>query len=66
MEGLMQDFPLTVHHIVWRMERLFAWWIPDEIRFIDEVPKTSVGKFAKKRLRVNAAPLISATAPPET
>src|SRR5438045_9167712 len=24
MQGLMQDFPLTMHHIVWRMERLFA------------------------------------------
>ena len=33
------------------------WWIPDEIRFIDEVPKTSVGKFDKKTLRAKAAPL---------
>ena len=24
MEGLMQDFPLTLHHILWRIERLFA------------------------------------------
>src|SRR6184192_1107264 len=23
MEALMQDFPLTLHHIVWRMEKLF-------------------------------------------
>src|SRR5207237_656615 len=23
MEGLMQDFPLTLHHILWRVERLF-------------------------------------------
>jgi fatty-acyl-CoA synthase len=27
------------------------WWIPDEFAFIDEVPKTSVGKFDKKVLR---------------
>lgn len=27
------------------------WWIPDDIVFIDEVPKTSVGKFDKKVLR---------------
>ncbi|MFY9469072.1 MAG: fatty acid--CoA ligase, partial [Solirubrobacterales bacterium] len=27
------------------------WWIPDEYAFIDEVPKTSVGKFDKKVLR---------------
>src|SRR5438552_3018973 len=28
-----------------------AWWLPDEIVFIEEVPKTSVGKFDKKVLR---------------
>jgi fatty-acyl-CoA synthase len=27
------------------------WWLPDEYAFIDEVPKTSVGKFDKKVLR---------------
>jgi fatty-acyl-CoA synthase len=27
------------------------WWLPDAIEFIDEVPKTSVGKFSKKDLR---------------
>ena len=27
------------------------WWLPDDIVFIDEVPKTSVGKFSKKDLR---------------
>ncbi len=34
------------------------WWLPDEIRFIEEVPKTSVGKFDKKVLRANAEPLV--------
>jgi len=29
----------------------------DEVRFIDEVPKTSVGKFDKKVLRANAVPI---------
>src|SRR5206468_3097460 len=24
LQSLMQDFPLTLHHIVWRMEKLFA------------------------------------------
>jgi fatty-acyl-CoA synthase len=33
------------------------WWLPDELRFIDEVPKTSVGKFDKKVLRANATPI---------
>jgi fatty-acyl-CoA synthase len=37
--------------------RFMRWWLPDEIRFIDEVPKTSVGKFDKKVLRARAAPL---------
>jgi fatty-acyl-CoA synthase len=27
------------------------WWLPDEYRFIDEIPRTSTGKFDKKRLR---------------
>lgn len=27
------------------------WWLPDEVLFIDEVPKTSVGKFLKTELR---------------
>jgi fatty-acyl-CoA synthase len=32
-------------------ERVVKWWIPSEFAFIDEVPKTSVGKFDKKVLR---------------
>jgi fatty-acyl-CoA synthase len=27
------------------------WWLPDDVVFIEEVPKTSVGKFDKKVLR---------------
>ncbi|MCU1390127.1 MAG: Long-chain-fatty-acid--CoA ligase, partial [Ilumatobacteraceae bacterium] len=30
---------------------LAKWQIPDDVVFIDEVPKTSVGKFSKKTLR---------------
>lgn len=32
-------------------ERVAKFWVPDRIVFIDEVPKTSVGKFDKKVLR---------------
>jgi len=32
-------------------ERLSKWQVPDDVVFIDEVPKTSVGKFSKKTLR---------------
>ena len=31
--------------------RLAKWQLPDRVVFIDEVPKTSVGKFSKKTLR---------------
>jgi fatty-acyl-CoA synthase len=31
--------------------RVAKWWLPDRVEFIDEVPKTSVGKFNKKELR---------------
>ncbi|CAB4868801.1 unannotated protein [freshwater metagenome] len=31
--------------------RVPKWWIPGRVAFIDEVPKTSVGKFDKKLLR---------------
>jgi fatty-acyl-CoA synthase len=27
------------------------WWLPDDIEFIEEVPKTATGKFSKKDLR---------------
>jgi fatty-acyl-CoA synthase len=32
-------------------ERVSTWQLPDDVVFIDEVPKTSVGKFSKKTLR---------------
>ena len=32
-------------------ERVAPWWVPDEFAFVEEVPKTSVGKFDKKALR---------------
>ena len=28
-----------------------SWWLPNAVAFVDEVPKTSVGKFDKKVLR---------------
>ena len=33
-------------------DRVAKWWVPERWAFIDEVPKTSVGKFDKKVLRV--------------
>ena len=31
--------------------KVAKWQLPDDVVFIDEVPKTSVGKFSKKTLR---------------
>jgi fatty-acyl-CoA synthase len=45
-------------------DKVAKWWLRDEIRFIDEVPKTSVGKFDKKVLRANAVPMKESAAPP--
>jgi acyl-CoA synthetase (AMP-forming)/AMP-acid ligase II len=35
--------------------RVAKWWLPEEFAFIDEVPRTSVGKFDKKQLRQRLA-----------
>jgi fatty-acyl-CoA synthase len=35
--------------------RVAKWMVPDEVAFIDEVPKTSTGKFDKKVLRQRLA-----------
>jgi fatty-acyl-CoA synthase len=35
----------------WLRPKVARWWVPDACVFIDEVPKTSVGKFSKKTLR---------------
>ena len=32
-------------------DRFASWWMPDDVVFIDEIPKTSVGKMDKKVLR---------------
>jgi fatty-acyl-CoA synthase len=31
--------------------RVAKWWLPDDVVMVDEIPKTSVGKFSKKDLR---------------
>jgi fatty-acyl-CoA synthase len=43
---------MTEEEVMEHLEPLVAkWWLPDAVEFIDEVPKTSVGKFSKKDLR---------------
>jgi fatty-acyl-CoA synthase len=46
----------------WLDGRVAKWWLPDEVVFIDEVPKTSVGKFSKRELRERFADHVLPTA----
>ena len=34
---------------------MVKWWLPDQWAFVDEVPRTSVGKHDKKLLRARHA-----------
>jgi fatty-acyl-CoA synthase len=51
-EGAEAGAPELLEHL---RERVAKWWLPDEFAFIEEVPKTSVGKFDKKVLRSRLA-----------
>ena len=31
--------------------KILKWWIPDRFSFVNEIPRTSVGKFDKKVMR---------------
>ncbi len=43
---------LTEDEVLHHLEGKFArWWLPDAVVFLDEIPKTSVGKYDKKLLR---------------
>lgn len=33
--------------------RFAKWWVPDAFEFVDEIPKSSVGKFLKRAIREN-------------
>jgi fatty-acyl-CoA synthase len=37
MDLLSEDYP--------------KWWLPDNVEYIDEIPKTATGKFSKKDIR---------------
>ena len=41
--------------------KVAKWQLPDDVVFIDEVPKTSVGKFSKKDLRARYAEYVLPT-----
>lgn len=39
-------------------DQVANWWIPDDVLFLDEIPKTSVGKFLKAQLRKDVKNLL--------
>jgi fatty-acyl-CoA synthase len=53
---VLEGETLTRDEVISHLEgRVAKWWLPDDVIFIDEVPKTSVGKFSKKDLRTQFA-----------
>ncbi len=51
-EGATVDARALREHLAGRVAK---WWIPEEFAFVAELPKTSVGKFDKRTLRVMLA-----------
>lgn len=49
---LKENAQVTKEELIEFLKPQFAkWWLPDDILFLDEIPKTSVGKFLKRTLR---------------
>jgi fatty-acyl-CoA synthase len=51
-EGAQVTAAELVEHL---RPRVAKWWLPQQFAFVSEVPKTSVGKFDKRRLRAALA-----------
>lgn len=52
--GEVTSDDLTAH----LANQVAKWWLPDRYEFVEEIPKTSVGKFDKKVLRQRFATLL--------
>ncbi len=51
-KGKISDAELQQHMTQYVDEgKILKWWIPDRFIFVDEIPRTSVGKFNKKVMR---------------
>jgi fatty-acyl-CoA synthase len=50
-KGAVSEADLTEYHA----GQFAKWWLPDRYLFLDELPKTSVGKFDKKAMRAQYA-----------
>ena len=62
---LRPDAEVSEQDILDHLRPLVAsWWLPDEVVFVEEIPKTSVGKFSKRTLRERFADHVLRTAQP--
>lgn len=52
-DGVTLDQPALARHLQQYVDsgRLNKWAVPRQVRFVDQIPKTSVGKIDKKRIR---------------
>lgn len=49
---LKENAYASKEELISSLENDFAkWWLPDDVVFLQEIPKTSVGKFLKAKLR---------------
>jgi fatty-acyl-CoA synthase len=59
---LKEGKTLTKEEIIDFLKPQFvSWWLPDDVIFLDEIPKTSVGKFLKRKLREQVREQVSKT-----
>ncbi len=60
---LKEGASATPEELISHIEPQFArWWLPDGVEFVEEIPKTSVGKYKKSELRERFAGEASQTA----
>lgn len=49
---LKKDQQVSPRELIAHLEPRFAkWWLPDAVEFVDQIPRTAVGKFNKSALR---------------
>lgn len=54
-EGYREDDAMKAELLAYLESQFAKWWVPDDVVFLKEVPKTSVGKFLKAALRKEMA-----------
>ncbi|MHA6260473.1 long-chain fatty acid--CoA ligase [Sporosarcina sp. CAU 1771] len=54
-EGQVGDDAMKKKLLSYLEDQFAKWWVPDDVVFLDEIPKTSVGKFLKMALRKELA-----------